>query len=103
MRYQLVLQFRDRSLDDLDAIVALEDSLIEQLAADAEVDGHDIGSGETNIFIFTSDPSGTFSAIQPVLDHAGLLHEATVAYRPVDGNAYTIVWPAHIREVFRVA
>ncbi len=103
MRYELVLQFRGSSLGDLDAIVELEDFLIEQLAGAAEVDGHDIGSGEANIFIFTSDPIGTFSEIQPVLEHAGLLHDATVAYRPVDGNAYTVVWPANIGEAFRVA
>lgn len=46
MPYQLVLQFRGDSLDELDAIVALEDSFIEQLGDTAEVGGHDIGLGE---------------------------------------------------------
>ena len=61
--YQLVLQFCGDSLQDLDELIALEDELIEQLGDSADVDGHDVGSGETNIFIFTSDPKQTFERI----------------------------------------
>jgi hypothetical protein len=60
MRYQLVLQFRGDSLADCDQMVALEDRLIEELGRSAKKDGHDCGSGETNIFIFTTDPAATF-------------------------------------------
>jgi hypothetical protein len=67
MNYQLVLQFRNDSLDDFDAMVALEGELIETLSDAAKVDGHDVGSGETNIFILTSDPEATFSLTKPVL------------------------------------
>ena len=103
MRYQLVLQFRGHSLDDLDAIIALEDSLIEPLAGVAEVDGHDIGSGEANVFIFTPDPIGTFDAIRPILDRAKLLTAVTAAYRSDSGSTYTVVWPAQSTHAFRVA
>ena len=54
MDYQLVLQFRGDSLGEFDAMVALEDELIERLGDSADVDGHDFGSGTGNIFIFTS-------------------------------------------------
>ncbi len=57
MRYQLLFKFRGDSLADLDATAALEDDLIEELGDSADVDGHDIGSCETDIFIFTSDPA----------------------------------------------
>jgi hypothetical protein len=67
MRYQLLLQFRGDSLVDYDAIAALEDELIEKLP-EADVDGHDVGSGETNIFIFTADPVRTFQQAKPVLE-----------------------------------
>jgi hypothetical protein len=103
MHTQLVLQFHGSSLDDLDAIVELESTLIEQLAGGARVDGHDIGSDEANVFILTSDPIGTFGAIRPVLDRLNLLTAATVAYRPVNGHGYTVVWPAKFDKVFRVA
>jgi hypothetical protein len=102
MQYQLVLQFRHRPLEDLEAIVALEERLDMHLAGIAKVDGHDIGSSEANIFIITSDPVGTFGAIQPVLARANLLLGATVAYRPSDGNDYSVLWPAQSDEVFRV-
>ena len=103
MEYQLVLQFRGGTLKDLEAIAALEERLALHLADLAKVDGHDIGSGEANVFLITSDPIGTFGAIQPVLDHANLLTGATVAYRPSHSNDYSVLWPAHFDEVFRVA
>ena len=103
MRYQLVLQFRGSSLEDLDALVALEDSLIGQLAGVAVVDGHDIGSGEANVFIFTSDPMGTFDLVKPVLDRAHLLAAVTAAYRSTEGENYTVVWPKQSTNVFHVA
>ena len=60
MTFQLVLQFNSDSLSDYDAMVTLEDELIQELGDAADVDGHDIGSGQTNIFIVTSDPESTF-------------------------------------------
>ena len=60
MQHQLVLQFNGDSFEDYDAMLALEDELIEALGDTADIDGHDIGAGETNIFIFTSAPEQTF-------------------------------------------
>lgn len=71
MRYQLVLQFRGDTLADYDQMVALEDRLIADLGRSADVDGHDCGSGETNIFIFTGDPAGTFWRIRQTLKQQG--------------------------------
>ena len=58
MKYQLVLQLPTSAID-LDDVIALEDALSEALDASATVDGHDFGSGEGNIFIFTEDPADT--------------------------------------------
>ena len=93
MKYQLVLQFRGDSLADFDALVALENRLIEDLGGSAKVDGHDFGSGEMNIFILTSDPTATYSRVQRTLQSAGLLQPATAAYREVAGERYTVLWP----------
>lgn len=65
MDYQLVLQFEGDSFEILDSIVELEDNLIEALDDIAEVDGHEVGSGEANIYIFTSDPSVAFQSKRP--------------------------------------
>lgn len=93
MRYQLVLQFRGDSLVDYDARVALEDRLIEDLGHSAEVDGHDCGSGETNIFIFTSDPTATFWGVRQMLQREGRLQSVTAAYREATGEDYSVLWP----------
>jgi len=102
MRYQLVLQFSGDSLADFDAMVALEGELIEELT-DADVDGHDVGSGEVNIFTITSDPERTFRAVRPVLERRQSLQTLTAAYRRAEGSDYTIIWPEGSTNEFRVA
>ena len=103
MQYQLTLQFRGGSLADYDAMIALEDDLSAQLGDSADVDGHDCGSGEANIFIFTTDPAATFQRMRPVLERARQLQAVTAAYREVDGERYTVIWPEGSHSEFRVA
>src|SRR5216117_1999501 len=103
MKYQLVLQFSGDTLAVYDAMIALEDALIEQLRGTAKVVGHDMGSGERNIFIFTSDPAGTFDSAKPVLARTQRLQAVTAAYRRVDGEQFTVIWPEGSTNEFRVA
>ncbi len=103
MKYHLTLQFRGDSLDDYDAMIALEGALTEELGDSADVDGHDVGSGETNIFIHTSDPSATFQRVRSVLERTQRLQAVTAAYREVDGERYTVIWPEGPQREFRVA
>jgi len=103
MRYQLVLQFRGDSLADYDQMIAVEDRLIEALGDSADVDGHDAGSGETNIFIFTSDPVATFRQAQPVLQSMDQLEQVTAAFRDVEGEQFTVIWPEGSTQEFTVA
>jgi hypothetical protein len=98
--FQLVLQFCGDSLQDLDAIVALEDQLVSTLGDSADVDGHDVGSGQANIFIFTTDPSGTFTAAKPVLKAAKMLDDVVAAYRDVNDEAFTVIWPSGYQKRF---
>ena len=86
MDFQLVLQFRGDSLDDFDVMVALEEELMEELGDSADVDGHDVGSGETNIFIFTSDPTGTFDRAKPVLARTQRLQAVTAVHGRLRGR-----------------
>ena len=102
MQYQLVLQFKGDLLADYDAMLALEDDLIQALGDTADVDGHDIGGGETNIFIVTSEPENAFQLARQVLARSDLLGAVAAAYRPVAGDKFTMLWPAH-RQYFSVA
>jgi hypothetical protein len=103
MRYQLVLQFRGDSLADYDQMIALEDRLIQELGHSAKVDGHDCGSGEVNIFIFTSDPAATFWSVRQTLKLQGRLEAVTAAYREGSSEQYTVLWPEGSTREFTVA
>ena len=99
---QLVLQFAANTIRDFDDLVALEQQLITVLGEGA-VDGHDMGSGEANIFILTPDPPHTFQQLVPVLQRAGRLTDVTAAYRVIGNDEYQVLWPANSSRKFSVA
>lgn len=93
-RYQLVLQWPAASLEDFDALVALEEELVRATVGLADVDGHDFGSGEANVFVHTDHPQETLKAIQA----AGLLSTSwrrhyRAGYRELTQSAFTILHP----------
>ena len=93
-----MLQFDAADVDDFDQLVALEDQLLAALQSKGEVDGHDFGSGEMNIFILTNDPIGVFDVARKVVEASGLLDRLRAAHRPVESDTYTVLWPAGLRE-----
>jgi hypothetical protein len=102
MQYQLVLQFASGTLSDYDALVAIEHHLIDVLGENA-VDGHDMGSGEANIFLPTSDPQKTFRQLAPILKRTGHMEAVTAAYRRTDEDRYHVLWPENSSRQFSVA
>ena len=102
MEYLLIIQVQAESLDDFDAIVRLEERLTETIGNTADVDGHDFGSREANIFIITSDPISTFDLLQDLLKHQGIMDQCKVAYREISGEQYTVLWPTDFNGVFTV-
>jgi hypothetical protein len=100
--YQLVLQLRPWGERHFDELVRLEEQVIELLGSDAEVDGHDLGSNEANIFVFCSDPPGLLPRCVAAAETAGLLPILAVAYRSVDGEVYTRLWPKADSSLFEV-
>jgi hypothetical protein len=100
-RYQLVIQFKMDDDDDAlrDEVLALEDDLIERLDPGlVDVDGHDAGSGEMNLFLFTHEPAAAFAQIKPIMVARSLLDRSTAAYRPTDGEDFVPIWPEGLRE-----
>ncbi len=102
MKYQLVLQLPESYLKDFDALISLEEDLTEILTENEDVDGHDIGSGEANIFVFTNEPKATFQRVRPTLENAGYLMNVTVAYRDVEGENYIVIWPKNFMKKFTI-
>lgn len=92
MKYQLVIQFTEDIYEDIDAIAEMEDKLAESLV-DAEVDGHDIGSGEINIFIHTNRPIDTFKIVKSILKNEDVNFKyVKIAYRETAGDHYIVLW-----------
>jgi hypothetical protein len=102
MKYQLVVQWPSTSIEDYDAMIEIENALIANLSAESNVDGHDMGSGEANIFIRSNAPRRAFNEVRAILESRDAWSDARVAYRDVAGSDYTILWPEGLSE-FRVS
>ena len=97
MKAQLVLQFKTgEDLDSFDRLVRFEEELITIIGKTAEVDGHDFGSGEMNIFILTDDPVDTFSLTQQTGDSVRPSGKMKAAYRLLDREDYVCLWPPEL-------
>lgn len=93
MKYQLVLQWPASSIKDYDTLVEIEDLLIDSLIDGSEVDGHDAGTGEMNIFIHTDDPENTFNIIKSLISVYKNWVDVRAAYRELGSSGYTVLWP----------
>jgi hypothetical protein len=96
-KYQTVLQFPSTTIEDYDDIVEIENRLIEFLGIDHEIDGHDMGLGEMNIFILTEAPEKLFRAVQKLLSSDSRWSEIRVAYREMASCRYTVLWPKTLK------
>lgn len=90
MKYGLVLQFE--SAINYDDLVGLEDKISELLGRSAEVDGHQIGREQVNIFVYTNRPRKIFRRIKKIIGD-DLLGIIKVGYRLLDEKEYTVLWP----------
>jgi hypothetical protein len=103
MKYQLVLQFPGDSPDSYDELIGLENILIKELSDTADVDGHDFGSGEMNIFIYTDEPKPTFEKIKQILANQKSFLGLMAAYRQMTEENYTVIWPVGFDKPFKIA
>jgi hypothetical protein len=102
MQYQLVIQFKANSLDDFDSLIRFEDELRSRIGDSAEVDGHDFGSGELNIFVVTDHPESTFQDVQKASASPITRQSMAVAYRKLTEQGFSILWPPNLKD-FRVS
>lgn len=100
--HQLVIQFPEEAFPDFDALVSFEDMLIEALGDRHDVDGHDIGSGEVNFFVFTDNPRAAVSEIREGTGDWLAQPDVRAAARPIDGEDYESLWPVGDTRPFTV-
>jgi hypothetical protein len=94
MKYQLVLQLPASSAEDYDEMIELEKVIMGNLANLGCVDGHDVGSGEMNIFILTDFPKDAFDRVRQMPAVKYVMPELKVAYREIGKDDFTILHPA---------
>ena len=99
-KYQLVIQVPIESMGDFDRLTEAEERIAALLGGLGQVDSHAAGSGEGNLFILTDTPQVTLQKALPCLDEK-VRDLARAAYREVEGDPFTILWPPGLKE-FRV-
>ena len=74
-------------------MIELEDGIMTSLGNLGQVDGHDAGSGEMNIFILTDQPKLAFEHLKQALGTKDLMPELKAAYREIGDDEFTILHP----------
>lgn len=92
-RYQLVIQFPEDFFAAHQDLVAFEERLIASLPRTCTVDGHDVGAGTVNFFVHTSAPEAAHRAFRKYLGTNAVEKKVRIAYRELDGTAFTNLWP----------
>lgn len=98
MKYQLVLQLPASSIKDYDEMVELEETIMGGLGYLGNVDGHDAGSSEMNIFILTDHPKPAFERIKELLGTRDFILDLKVAFRVLGKEEFTILHPADLTQ-----
>lgn len=99
MKFSLVAQLPEEQYGNIDWIYGIEDKLMAALVGtEADVDGHDIGSGTINFFIYTNEPMLTFEIVKTIFAQENILMDAKIAYRNISSEDYVCLWPEGLTE-----
>lgn len=106
MKHQLVLQFSGDDEDTLEKVIALEDRLIEVFEGSTavEVDGHEPGDGVINLTLLAKNAAKVWEKIEPMVEEAASddLEINAVAFRDLNSDDFTILWPADYEGEFEM-
>lgn len=103
LRYQVIFQFPEKFFGTHDELVAFEERLIASLPKTCDVDGHDIGSGTINFFVYTDSPLAAHKQFRKYLGTNKVEKNLRVSYREVVGEAYTNLWPFRDPRPFEIS
>ena len=87
----MVIQWREEDIT-YDQLIEMENILDYDLGIGHEIDGHDMGSGQANIFMITNNPEDLLQQIKEILNESEL-SIVKIAYREESKDEFTIVWP----------
>ena len=89
----------------LDSLLHVEETLVQAFSQNsfAEVDGHDIGDGRFNIYIYPTDTWGpVIERVYAFLKLRGVLKTALVVKRLKTSEEYVVVWPEQFKGTFEL-
>ena len=106
MPKQLVLQFRVEghgTTADLDRLIEIEEKLDGALQRNRTgyVDGHDIGSGEMNLFLIVESWKHGIWFMEQYLANVPWAKDAVLAKDNRDGS-FEVIWPKNFNGAFEV-
>jgi hypothetical protein len=103
-KYQLVIQLsEDCPIESAD----FEDDIADRIGNPGDdpgklhmLNGHSIG-GTMEFFVHTNAPKDAFALLRPLLEEQEYLRYATVAYRELSGEEFTVIWPEGFTGTFQ--
>jgi hypothetical protein len=93
-KQQLVLQLPANSVKDYDTLIDLENAIAAGLGNLGEIDGHDSGVGEMNIFVHTDNSKLAFEQIKSLIGTKDFMPDLKAAFRDIGKDDFTILFPA---------
>jgi hypothetical protein len=96
--YRLVIQIAG---EDIDWLEKTEDKLLDLLEPIHEIDGHDIGSNKSNIYIATNAPQEAFEKSKKAFS-ALELKQIKAAFRENSSEEYFVIWPVDSAGEFQI-
>jgi len=107
MKHQLVLQFQGDDEGTIEKVIELEDKLISALdgSTSVEVDGHEPGEGVVNLLLLAKNAPKVWEKIEPLVEEAASdnLEINAVAFRDLNGEDFTVLWPLDYEGEFEIA
>lgn len=79
-------------------MVELEETITESLGDLGDVDGHDAGSGEMNIFILTDEPRAAFERVKQLSGISAFMPDMKVAFRVIGEDKFIVLHPIGLRD-----
>lgn len=89
--HRLILRVIESDLRDFDSLIQLEEALSENLQEIAQVDGHDIGQGEINLYIYCATPEPTLERMKALLEQSRI-SRAQVFSQMDSTNEPKLIW-----------
>lgn len=77
-------------------MVGPEEAIMEGLGNLRHVDGHDAGSGETNIFILTDEPKAAFERIKRLSGIRAFMPDLKGAFRVIGEVSFVFLHPTEL-------